>query len=230
MFRFHFLRIWIQKTEENRLYNTEAGTASGLEKESLDQEVAQYTTETELASAIGIIIPASRITFETFRVLLKRPCSENILPTVHIMLCFIWSLASVEELLNLVEYDIPWSSICIFLNTLSKTTTVMSDLLGKTLPRLDNSFGPPLPEDFIIRGQLFALGYYPFGWLERVQATIDERSLECPSVDMTRKMRILWLGFSIALVSTMRALRKRLIISSGNVGFSMTRLQKNSNP
>lgn len=190
LFRLHYLRICVQKEKTNHACDKDLKTALRL------------LAPPDRASALDTIIPASRITFTTLRVVLESEYGKNILPTVHVMLCFLWSLVSVEELLGLIEHDIPWSSICLFLNNLLKTTVVTSDLRTQAVPRPDDGFGLPLPEDFAIRGHVFALWYYPAGWFNGVPKNNNERLLESPSVRSTRERRILWLGFRIALVST----------------------------
>ncbi|KAL9027186.1 MAG: hypothetical protein Q9180_007366 [Flavoplaca navasiana] len=193
LFRLHYLKVGIRKRTlpgEEQL---------GINLGTFDQEVAREQTDTEVASAMGTIASASRISFATLRVVLRPSCGDDVLPTVHVMLSFIWSLVSVEQLLTLVEHDIPWPDICLFLNALMQNTTVTPDLRTMALPRPEN--GLPLPEDFAIRGQLFALWYYPVGWFENATTNIEERAFERPSIMLTRRVRLLWLGLSIASVS-----------------------------
>ncbi len=58
----------------------------------------------------------------------------------------------------------------------------------------------PLPEDFVVRGQMYSLWYYPRAWFEDANIDEEERLLELPSTTASRVERILWLGIRIASV------------------------------
>lgn len=229
LFRLHFLQVWGRKT--NPMYIDHKQTVTPLA--SLDQEVAQDLRATQVASVM--ITLGSRISFATLCEVLQRPRSKNVLPIIHVMFCFIWGVASIEELLNWVEQDIPWSDICSFLNVLTESTKVTAEMCVETFPRL----GQPLPEDFAMRGHLFALWYFPVDWFEGAPTNLEERLLEVPSVAAIRQQRVLWLGLSIASVSTPYSithavnyslqLEPELTFSRGNAGSSAIRPQKVSN-
>jgi len=46
--------------------------------------------------------------------------------------------------------------------------------------------------------------YFPSGWIEDAKVDYKERLLELPSCLAARKQRILWLGYMIAKVSSVR--------------------------
>ena len=56
----------------------------------------------------------------------------------------------------------------------------------------------PFPEDFAMRGFLWADGYYPVKWFANDKTDDEERYLEVVSMIEDRKVRILWLGRGIA--------------------------------
>jgi hypothetical protein len=56
----------------------------------------------------------------------------------------------------------------------------------------------PLPEDFLIRGQLWSESYFPLTWFSETSVDDEERSLELPSMSASRTERMRWLGHSIA--------------------------------
>lgn len=58
----------------------------------------------------------------------------------------------------------------------------------------------PLPEDFILRGQVYSQSYFPEDWFMSTLVDDDESTLELSSMAMPRKKRILWLGCRIASV------------------------------
>lgn len=57
-----------------------------------------------------------------------------------------------------------------------------------------------MPEDFVMRGQLYTQWYYPINWFVDPVIDDDERTLDLPSMVLPRIERILWLGVRIASV------------------------------
>jgi hypothetical protein len=157
---------------------------------------------------------AKSITNETFALALGRISDKNVLPHVHIMLAFLSSLASSRHISVLIA-DSPWAELVAFLNTLVKTenqmqgqsesqTSSMDALLASDIfpgegERADEL---PLPEDYLVRGLIWADNYFPKTWFEREH---DEKELywEPASTDRTRIERVLRLGFSISKVSAL---------------------------
>ncbi|KAL8919040.1 MAG: hypothetical protein Q9208_007006 [Pyrenodesmia sp. 3 TL-2023] len=213
IFRISFLEVWAQKLRDRETASGKAETALEIDEdkqktliESLEQQVAHPPSETDIASSAQLIEFAVQITFTVLTIVLQRPGDKNVFPIVHITFCFIWSLAGVEKLLRYVEQDVPWVDICSFLNALAKPDAMTPKIWAKTLPMPDGGVTQPLPEDYVMRGQLCALWYHPEGWFDRVQIDLEERSLEMPSMAASRVERILWLGMGIASVSTKLAM------------------------
>ncbi|KAL9598025.1 MAG: hypothetical protein Q9219_004781 [cf. Caloplaca sp. 3 TL-2023] len=209
IFRIAFLEVWVQKlrARETSLQKTEMALDIDEDRQrslldSLDQQVACYPSEKEISSSMQLISFASNISFTILSIVLQRPGDKNVFPLVHVMFCFIWSLANVEKAMIYVERDIPWMDICTFLNALAKPGAMAPESRVGILPKLDEDRMHPLPEDFALRGQLCALWYYPDGRFEGAQIDIEERSLEKPSMAAIRVNRVLWLGMEIASVST----------------------------
>ncbi|KAL8752997.1 MAG: hypothetical protein Q9184_005554 [Pyrenodesmia sp. 2 TL-2023] len=205
IFRIHFLELWAHKLRARETANGKAETALEIDEdkqktliESLEQQVAHPPSEKEIASSTQLIQFALQMTFTVLAIVLQRPGDKNVFPIVHVMFCFIWSLAGVEKLLRYVEQDIPWMDICTFLNALAKPDAMTPKIWAKTLPMPDGGVTQPLPEDFAMRGQLCALWYHPEAWFDVVQIDLEERSLEMPSMAASRVERILWLGMGIA--------------------------------
>ena len=61
--------------------------------------------------------------------------------------------------------------------------------------------GRQLPEDFVIRGLIWAQHYFPADFFGGQLVDEDERTLELPSHAALRAERCLWLGAHIATVS-----------------------------
>ncbi|KAL8669242.1 MAG: hypothetical protein Q9168_006159 [Polycauliona sp. 1 TL-2023] len=209
IFRISFLEVWAEKLRDRETASGKAQTALDIDEDkqkclidSLEQQIAQPPSEKDIASSTQLIQFALQFTFTILAIVLQRPGDKNVFPIVHVMFCFIWSLAGVERLLRYVERDVPWVDICSFLNALAKPDALTPKIWAKTLPMPDGGVTRPLPEDFAMRGQLCALWYHPEGWFDSVQIDIEERSMEMPSMAASRVERILWLGMGIASVST----------------------------
>ncbi|KAI9725339.1 MAG: hypothetical protein M1834_001254, partial [Cirrosporium novae-zelandiae] len=111
-------------------------------------------------------------------------------------------LTSVEEAMKLAESDIPWAALASYLNTLmipGKAVLAHTQKPGFLFPQ--NGPGRPLPEDYAIRGQIWAQWYYPDNWFEKdgkPKVDEEERSFDLPSMAEPRLERILYLAFRIA--------------------------------
>jgi hypothetical protein len=160
----------------------------------------------------GTIPNAKLITHETFALVLRRIGDKNVLPHVHIMLAFLSSFASSKYVSDLIQ-DAPWTELVAFLNTLVKTenqiqsqsqtqTPNINDLLASNVFPGEGERGDelPLPEDYLVRGLIWADDYFPKKWFER-EHDEEERYLELASTVKNRMERVLRLGYSIAKAS-----------------------------
>ena len=159
-------------------------------------------TASDIKSSEVLISRASILTFTFLSVSLQRINDENVFPLVHASFVFIWSLASVERAMIYVERDVPWDEICSFLNALAKSATMTSRIWRDEFFKSSNDVDRPLPEDFIMRGQLYCQHYFPKMWFEDATIDNEERELELSSMSASRTKRILWLGIRIASVCT----------------------------
>lgn len=163
-------------------------------------------TPSDIQSSRDLISQASRLAFTCLSIALSRLRDKNIFPLVHVYLVFLWSLAAVETAMTYVQHDIPWTEICAFLNTLAKPNTMPSRVHLDAFPKPEEGVGRPLPEDFILRGQMYSQEYFPETWFKDAMIDDEERVLELPSMAETRGERILWLGFRLASVRLTLAL------------------------
>lgn len=152
---------------------------------------------------------ATRLTNDTFTLVLRRVGDKNVLPHVHIMLSFLSTFASVKCVAHFIDNS-PWTEISAFLNTLIKTEKQQppgvdinasicqpvfpSDSYAQTQDEL------PLPEDYLIRGLIWAEEYLPVKWFER-EHDEEDRYLELASTAKRRADRVLRLGYRLATVS-----------------------------
>ena len=125
---------------------------------------------------------------------------RNILPFMHLTLAFLWSLSYVPGSLVYVENYVPWAKLVLSLNTLSRSGVVDAKVEAKEFPQQQSGTGRQLPEDFLMRGLVWAPYYFPSGFFEGQVVDEDERTLELPSHAAPRAERCLWLGVRLASV------------------------------
>lgn len=120
---------------------------------------------------------------------------------MHVILSYLLGLAHVSNALLHIENYIPWESIAGFLNTLRNSGVVEARFEGQNFPQPLSGTGRQLPEDFVIRGLLWAQHYLPPGFFDGQVVDEEERNLELPSHAALRAERCLGLGVQLALVS-----------------------------
>jgi len=158
-------------------------------------------------ASLSVVSQASRLVSLILRVALKRIKDMNVYPLVHVSLVFLWSITSAEGATKLIEKDIPWNDICLFLNALvpeyeamkaKDLAQVHARLDSAEFPRPEAGIGRPLAEDFAIRGQVYTAKYYPDTWFSDAGLDDEERLLELPSMHEPRVERIVWIGRRLA--------------------------------
>lgn len=167
---------------------------------SLSHASHSSLTASDIQSSKLVITRASRITFVTLSISLQRIGDRNVFPLIHVSFVFLWSLVIVEKAMRYVERDVPWGEICSFLNTLAKPETMTPRVWGDGFPKPSDGMGRPLPEDFVLRGQVYCQNHFPKDWFQEAMIDDEERALELPSMAAPRAERILWLGLRIASV------------------------------
>ncbi|KAH8585924.1 hypothetical protein B0O99DRAFT_748679 [Bisporella sp. PMI_857] len=76
--------------------------------------------------------------------------------------------------MKLLETDFPFAKLKRQLNTFEKSTRIMDE--NFPLPEKDDS--RPLPEDFALRGLLWADNYFPDNWFSRDKIDEEEKYQE----------------------------------------------------
>ena len=160
-------------------------------------------TPQELRLSLNTIAHASIITFGTLSIALRRIGDKNVYPLVHTYLVFIRNLIGVEKAMKHVEAEIPWLEIVMFLNALDVPHAVLAKVSKDSFPKPDEGVGRPLPEDFVMRGQLWSNDYFPNTWFLDAKVDDEERTLELPSFAAPRVERMMWLGHQIVSVSSL---------------------------
>jgi hypothetical protein len=179
--------------------------------------------EHELLSSVNTLFSqdhishAKLLTNDTFTLVLRRIGDKNVLPHVHIMLAFLTTFAS-DPYISHTLADTPWAKLVAFLNTLVKTQSQIQNqnqpqnfshpqnietLFSTTVFPNDGERSDelPLPEDYLVRGLIWAHDYFPKRWFGR-EHDEEERYLELASTVKSRMERVLRLGHKISSVST----------------------------
>lgn len=140
---------------------------------------------------------ACRLTFKTLRVVLRRFGDKNVLTHFHILLAFLTQLSTLPYDTSYIFEYVQWEEFAFFLNTLAKSEKITPAIESPRFLREGDEDFRPLPEDYLIRGQLWAHSYYPTTWFGGV-VDEEERMLELASTIRSRTERILWLGIRLA--------------------------------
>ncbi|MCJ1433520.1 hypothetical protein MMC27_002883 [Xylographa pallens] len=166
--------------------------------EAVPSDIPESMTSREQEASLRMVACASSIAFGTFSIALRRIGDRNVFPLAHVYLVFVYSLLNIEKAISLLETRIPWEDIAQFLTSLAKPENMTSKVSSERFPRPDEGIGRPLPEDFLMRGQLWTEDLFPNTWFVDAAVDDEERILELPSMAAPRVERVLWLGQRIA--------------------------------
>ena len=193
---------------------SDSKTAVGLPDPEIEALV--MAEDPSIAASIS---HASRLTTPILNASLKRPKDRNVYPLVNYYLAFFWSLLLVQEsskyfekamVWKIIERDVPWLAICLFLNDLASEIPFMTQrVLAKAFPQTESEKSRPLLEDFVLRGQQYAQWLFPSKWFTETIVEDDERTHDPPSMTQYRVERILWLGHRIASVCSTTFVKPR---------------------
>ena len=181
-------------------------------------------TAREQEVSLRTISHALEIAFGTLAIALRRLGDKNVYPLVHVYLVFIYSIVGVEKAMAPLERGIPWQDLAAFFTALAKPELMTPRVLRKNFPKPVEGVGRPLPEDFLMRGQLWTEFFFPSTWFSDAAIDDEERSLELPSMAAPRVERVLWLGHRIA------ACNRWLSYDPSSSSFTVTQHVKNLPP
>jgi hypothetical protein len=146
-------------------------------------------------------VNVSQILGETTTVVSQRIGDKNILPYMHVVLAYLFGLAFVSNALTYAEGCVPWEKITIFFNTLGGSGVVGACFEDTDFPQQMSGTGRQLPEDFVMRGLIWAQHHFPTEFFSGQIVDEDEQNLELPSHVAPRAERCLWLGVQLSPVS-----------------------------
>ncbi|KAF2198880.1 hypothetical protein GQ43DRAFT_377600 [Delitschia confertaspora ATCC 74209] len=168
----------------------------------VDASSGRFISEAEVPSKLEELTShptfsaARHFAFSTLQLVLRRVGDKNVLPHVHVLLSFLSSIASVPYVSPLVT-QAPWSELVAFLNILLKSETREKITPSPLFPGQKQNDTRPLPEDYLIRGQIWSQWYFPDNWFDG-EHDEEERSLELASTVKSRIERIIRLGCHVS--------------------------------
>jgi hypothetical protein len=150
------------------------------------------TKDTTFSSSHDAGAHACQSLGETTTVVSQRIGDKNILPYMHVVLAYLFGLAFIPNALLYVEGCIPWEDITIFLNTLGRSGMAKSRFEVVDFPQQMSDTGRQLPEDFVMRGLIWARHCFPADVFVGQIVDEDERNLELQSHAAPRIERYRW--------------------------------------
>ncbi|KIN08729.1 hypothetical protein OIDMADRAFT_108773, partial [Oidiodendron maius Zn] len=141
---------------------------------------------------------AQKMANATLETVLHRLGDLNVLPCVHVSLAFMYCMSCDDRIKNLIQVGFPWELLTDFLNGLLDIYDTSYVIIERdTFPHLEGAKARPFPEDFAMRGLLWAEKYFPCEWFSR-DIDNDDKAANLDSMTVQRKERILWLAIRIA--------------------------------
>jgi hypothetical protein len=217
-FRQVFLTELVKKPKINPPAEEQLRTASPADQQG---PALPSVPENELVSTVNALrsqphfSAAKGFTYGTFALVLRRIGDKNVLPHVNILLAFLTTLAASPYVDHLLA-EAPWPDLVAFLNALVKTESqIQNQSEPQIVPQpqdIDTLFAIPvfpegdersdelpLPEDYLVRGLIWAHDVFPKKWFER-ELDEEERYLELASTIKIRMERVLRLGYKLSTV------------------------------
>jgi hypothetical protein len=141
---------------------------------------------------------AQHLNKSTLSIVLQRIGDPNVLPFIHTTLVFMSGMSRHTGAMSIVGAEFPWELLSVMLNTLLVSCETTDSIENDTFPSLEEDDARPLPEDFALRGLLWAENYFPAEWFNNQKIDEEEKYHEHASITTQRKERILWLAVRIA--------------------------------
>jgi len=197
-----------------------APKSEGAESDSMDSEsVSSRGPPTPSSSADMAMADADALskqafyhaldmTVSTLKLVLRRANDRNVLPHVHIMLAFLVVLADIksfsapaqEEYVRAILDGMLWEDLSSFATKLAHSEEFGSRFETTSFLLPEHGDIGILPEDYLLRGQLYTPTLYPDGWWRDGEIDPEEKSIEHASTIRKRGERILNYMYRLAKV------------------------------
>jgi hypothetical protein len=205
---FHSLAQQVRVgSEGNRSQESNAQQAEKADNDATMEDAKSLSTVDEKTqrawdNALNFAVAISTL-------VLRRNGDKNVLPFVHILLAFTLALTKISAADPQVESAhvvtrilemLPRKELCEFLNTLITTGPVDPLYESDSFIRPQKGEPVPLPEDYLIRGQVWSQDYLPADLFKSSDSENEEKNIEHASTVRMRADRVLNLGYRLAQV------------------------------
>jgi hypothetical protein len=135
----------------------------------------------------------------TYEIVVRRWGDLNCLPFIHTFFVWMHHVSLKPHAMVHIEEHFPWTLTAVMLNHIYHTCHFPVRMDSEAFPGAVKDDSPrPLPEDFKMRGLIYAENVFPENWFRDARVEEDEKHFELPSMTDQRKERILWLGRRMA--------------------------------
>ncbi|KAG4428019.1 hypothetical protein IFR05_016497 [Cadophora sp. M221] len=144
---------------------------------------AQMQVDTDENSAAMISFRrAQALSNATLEIVLKRIGDPNDLPIIHVTLVFMYTMARHQGTMANLQDFFSKQLLSIMLNTLLSGYETPGVIEGNKFPLPEKDSVRPFPEDFAMRGLLWAEDYYPNDWFTNEKIDEEEKYHERASM------------------------------------------------
>ncbi|KAJ0103746.1 telomerase-binding protein est1a [Diaporthe amygdali] len=182
------------KTEANTNGDPSVLMTAILPKSDSDTFMGDSTDDKLVPSKV--FREASDLAKQCDAIISRRYGDPNVLPYLNVRLSFMRFICGNETAIRHLKDRFPWKLVALMLNSLSIQCQNHERVESEAFPRSDDR---PLPEDWHLRGLLWADKLFPPDWFNNDKIDDDERTFELPSTTENRKERVLWLGYQLAV-------------------------------
>lgn len=141
-------------------------------------------------------LKAQRLASPTLDFVLSRMGDLEVLLFMHVTLVFLHHMTRLA--CSLMETKFPWKSLSNLLNTLPVQYATSARIESDKFPLLSKDDIRPFPEDYAMRGLLWADGYCHEKFLESQDTDHEPKYLEIPSKTEIRIERTFWLALKLS--------------------------------
>jgi len=159
------------------------------------------------SESLGSFQNPKRLSISTLKIMLEKSLVEGVEPDtlayIHVKLVFMAFLSRHDTAVALVKDEFPWDLFANVLNMMLWAADTVDNISDQTLPSPRNANGAicPLPEDYFMRGLLWAEDNVHNDWFEDEICEAD-KWLEDTWMANKRIERILWLAVHLSQSSS----------------------------
>jgi hypothetical protein len=176
-------------------YGVETSYLLSLVKQSSGTEESTDAKELEPSQEFHYSVSMAT---RTDRIVYARLGDNNVLPHIYCNLVFIYWLAPHSRTWDAYLSQYPWQELVKHLNYLLDSFKRRDRMLADAFPVDAAGESKPLPEEWNLRGSMFAEDFFPPDHFSNDKRDDEEKYLQAASMMEDRKEKILWISHKIA--------------------------------